>query len=254
MLCIVWSFWFWLFSYENIILIWCRFTVSTFLCWFLIQRRHRWFSSLYACWNALFCVTNKLIHIFQKQKSCHDVLFIKCKRNECISKLHNFFCESFIISKFILFTKLIAMIFIFNLLINFSKSVLKNKYNMNNINKSCNNFICMICFSIIQFIKMNMIFWFLTNDDIQLMIQLNIFFFENCESISYDLLLKFFLRRLCSTTSWFCLFQFFTLCAFVQWEILKWFLLICSIKFSFVQWIINHDASLNMTIFCWLLI
>ena len=67
------------------------FAISTFLCRFLIRRWHRRFSSSHASWNASFCVTNKLIHIFQKQRSCHNVLFIECKRNECVSKLHNFF-------------------------------------------------------------------------------------------------------------------------------------------------------------------
>ena len=79
------------------------------------------------------------------------------------------------------------------------------------------------------------------------------FFFKNCESISYDLLLKNFWWCLCSTTSWFCLFQFFILCAFVQWKILKWFSSIFSIEFSFVQQIAIHDVSSNMIIFCWLL-
>ena len=48
-----------------------------------------------------------------------------------------------------LFTKSIAVIFIFDLLINFNKSALKNKYNMNDINNFCNNFMRIICFSII---------------------------------------------------------------------------------------------------------
>ena len=88
---IMWSFWFWLFSCENIILIWCQFIISTFLYRFSAQRRHRWFSSLYVCWNALFCMTNGSTHIFQKLKSCHDTSFIKRKQNECVSRLYNSF-------------------------------------------------------------------------------------------------------------------------------------------------------------------
>ena len=153
-----------------------------------------------------------------------------------------------------LFIKLIVVIFIFDLSFNSSKSTLKNKYNMNNINKFRDNFMHIICFSIIWFVKMNIIFQFSTNNDIQLMIQLNFFFFKNYKSISYDLSLKKFLWCSCSTILQFYLFQFFTLCAFVQWKVLKWFLLICSIKFLFVQWIINYDVSSNTTIFCWLLI
>ena len=91
MSCIVWLFWFWLFSCENVILIWCWFAISTFLCQFLIWWWHRWFSSSHTCWNVLFCVTNKLIHIFQKYRSCHGILFIKRKWNECVSKLYNSF-------------------------------------------------------------------------------------------------------------------------------------------------------------------
>ena len=153
-----------------------------------------------------------------------------------------------------LLTKLIAMVFIFNLSINFNKSALKNKYNINDINEFCDNFLRIISFSMIWFIKINVMFWFSTNNDIQLMIQLNIFFFKNWESNLYDLSLKKILRHSCSTMSWFCFFQFFTLCAFVQWKILKWFLLICSIEFLFVQRIVNYDISSNMTIFYWLLI
>ena len=111
-----------------------------------------------------------------------------------------------------LFTKSIAVAFIFDLLINSSKPALKYRYNMNDINKFWDNFMRIICFSIILLIKMNMMFQFSTNDDIQLMILLNVFFFKDGELILYDLSLKKLLQRSCSTTSRFCLFQFFTSC------------------------------------------
>ena len=77
-----------------------------------------------------------------------------------------------------LFTKLIIMIFIFCLSINSNNLRLKNKYNVNDINKFCDNCMRIICFSIIQLININMMFQFSTNDDIQLIIQLNIFFLK----------------------------------------------------------------------------
>ena len=122
-----------------------------------------------------------------------------------------------------LFTKLIAMIFTFNLSINSNKPALKNRYNMNDINEFCDNFVRIVYFSMIWFMKMSVMLWFSTNNDIQLMIQLGIFFF----------------RRLWINLTWFTVGK-----ALATW---KGSIRCCEsfLKFSF-QMFYNHDVVLNM--------
>ena len=125
---------------------------------------------------------------------------------------------------------------------------------MNDINKFCDNFVHIVCFSMIWFIKIYIMFQFQQTITFNWWFNSTFFFFKNCESILHDYSLKKILRRLYSPTSQIFLFQFFTLFRFVQWKNLKSFLLFCAFKFLFMQRIVNYDVSSNMKISCWLLI
>ena len=74
-----------------------------------------------------------------------------------------------------LFTKSIIMIFTFNLSINFSKSALTNRYNINNINEFLKQFHRIAYSLMMRFTKMSVMLQLLIKNNIQLIIQSAIF-------------------------------------------------------------------------------
>ena len=86
------------------------------------------------------------------------------------------------ISKLTSFMRWLTVIFTFNLFSSFSKSVLKNKYKIKNINDFCDKFVCILQYFVVCCANDKVMCFFSTNDVIHLIIHSTFFFQKLCNN------------------------------------------------------------------------